>query len=97
MVTVTERAKEKLKELKSQSLSQINVEASNVGLRLDQASPGQLGIFPDSPREGDQIVEHEGAPLLFVGPAIAQAVSGTTIDCEGDGAQLVIKAPARRS
>ena len=97
MINVTERAKEKLKELKSQSLSQVNVEASNLGLRLDHSSPGQLGIFPDAHREGDQVVEHEGAPLLFVGQAIAQAVSGTTIDCEGDGAQLVIKAPARRS
>ena len=93
MVNVTERAKEKLKELKEQSLAQISVEASNIGLRLDQASPGQLGIFPDSQREGDQVVEHEGAPVLFVGEGIAQAVSGTTIDCEGEAAQLVIKAP----
>jgi Fe-S cluster assembly iron-binding protein IscA len=93
MINVTERAKEKLKQLKSQSLSQVNVEASNLGLRLDHASPGQLGIFPDAHREGDQVVEHEGAPVLFVGQAIAQAVSGTTIDCEGEAAQLVIKAP----
>jgi hypothetical protein len=42
-------------------------------------------------------VEHEGAPVLFVGQAIAPAVSGTAIDCEGDAAQLVIKAPARKS
>jgi hypothetical protein len=97
MVNVTERAKEKLKELKTQSLSQISVEAPNIGLRLDQASAGQLGIFPDSQREGDQVVEHEGAPVLFVGEAIAEAVSGTTIDCEGEAAQLVIKAPATRS
>jgi Fe-S cluster assembly iron-binding protein IscA len=97
MINVTERAKEKLKELKSQSLSQVNVEASNLGLRLDHASPGQLGIFPDAHREGDQVVEHEGAAVLFVGQAIAQAVNGTTIDCEGDGAQLVIKAPARKN
>jgi hypothetical protein len=62
-----------------------------MGLRLDQASPGQLGIFPDAQREGDEVVEHQGSPVLFVAAPIAQAVSGTTIDCEGDSDQLVIR------
>jgi hypothetical protein len=92
MVNVTERAKEKLSELKSQKLAETSsTDATNVALRLDQASPGQLGIFPDAQREGDQVVEHRGAPVLFVAASIAQAVSGTTIDCEGDGGQLVIR------
>jgi Fe-S cluster assembly iron-binding protein IscA len=91
MVNVTERAKEKLKELKSQRVSEANLEPRDVGLRLDQASPGQLGIFPDAPREGDQVVEYEGAPVLLVAESIARAVSGTTIDCDEGGGRLVIR------
>jgi Fe-S cluster assembly iron-binding protein IscA len=91
MINVTERAKEKLNELKSQKLAEAAIETPDVGLRLDQASPGQLGIFPDSQREGDHVVEYQGAPVLFVGETIAQAVSGTTIDCEEDGGQFVIR------
>jgi Fe-S cluster assembly iron-binding protein IscA len=91
MINVTERAKEKLSELKSQKLAETNSAEANIGLRLDQASPGQLGIFPDAQREGDEVVEHEGSPVLFVAASIAQAVSGTTIDCEDDSDQLVIR------
>jgi hypothetical protein len=91
MIHVTERAKERLNELKTRKLAEVPPEGAGVGLRLDQTSPGQLGIFPDAHREGDEIVEHDGAPVLFVGQAIAQAVSGTTIDCDEGGEQLVIK------
>jgi hypothetical protein len=93
MINVTERAKEKLSELKSQKLAETNSGESeqDVSLRLDQASPGQLGIFPDARREGDEVVEYEGTPVLFVAAAVAQAVSGTTIDCEGDDNRLVIR------
>ena len=93
MINVTERAKEKLSELKSQKLAETNSgePEPNVSLRLDQASPGQLGIFPDARRDGDEVVEYEGAPVLFVAAAVAQAVSGTTIDCEGDDNRLVIR------
>jgi Fe-S cluster assembly iron-binding protein IscA len=92
MINVTERAKERLSELKSQKLAETNSPESNIGLRLDQASPGQLGIFPDAQREGDEVVEHDGSPVLFVAASIAQAVSGTTIDCAADDDdQLVIR------
>jgi Fe-S cluster assembly iron-binding protein IscA len=91
MINVTQRAKEKLKELKSQNLSETRIEAPNVALRLDQSSPGQLGIFPDAQRDGDQVVEYEGTPVLFVAEPIARAVSGSTIDCEEGGTKLVIK------
>jgi hypothetical protein len=91
MINVTERAKQKLQDLKSQQVSEGRLQDEQIALRLDQASPGQLGIFPDAPREGDQVVEYEGAPVLLVGEAIARAVSGTTIDCEEDGSRLVIK------
>jgi hypothetical protein len=91
MINVTERAKEKLNALKSQKLAETSNAAPDVGLRLDQASPGQLGIFPDARREGDEVVEYAGTPVLFVAAGVAQAVSGTTIDCEGDDDRLVIR------
>jgi hypothetical protein len=92
MINVTERAKERLCELKSQKLAEAQTTESNIGLRLDQASPGQLGIFPDAQREGDEVIEHEGSPVLFVAASIAEAVRGTTIDCaDDDGDQLVIR------
>jgi hypothetical protein len=89
MVNVTERAKDKLLELRSKQVAATGADET-IGLRLDRASPGQLGIFPDAQREGDQVVEHEGTPVLFVAEEIAHAVDGTTIDCEGE-AQLVIR------
>jgi Fe-S cluster assembly iron-binding protein IscA len=91
MINITERAKQKLQDLRSQALSESNPETANVGLRLDQASPGQLGLFPDAPRDGDEVVEYDGAPVLLVGEAVARAITGTTIDCEDDGSRLVIK------
>jgi Fe-S cluster assembly iron-binding protein IscA len=91
MINVTDRAKEKLKELKTQKLAEVAPEAAGVGLRLDQSSPGQLGIFPDARREGDEVVEYEGSPVLYVGETIAEAVNGTTIDCDDGGQQLVIR------
>ena len=91
MINVTERAKERLKELKAQNLAETRSEASNIGLRLHQSSPGQLGLSPDARRDDDQVVEYEGTPVLFVAEPIARAVSGKTIDCEDEGTRLVIR------
>jgi Fe-S cluster assembly iron-binding protein IscA len=88
MVNVTDRAKDRLKQLlESRSDDQ------SVGLRLEHTSSGQLGIFPDRGRADDQIVEHEGAAVLLIGREIVQAVGDTTIDYEeaGPGPRLVIK------
>src|SRR5262245_66289766 len=88
MVNVTERAKERLKELvttKSDDLS--------VGLRLERAPSGAFGIFPDRERPDDQIVEHQGAVVLLLGQEIAQSIADTTIDCDesGPNPRLVIR------
>jgi len=88
MVTVTERAKEKLKEM-----LESETDDPSIGLRLATASSGQFGIFPDRGRDDDQIVEHEGSAVLLVGQEMAQAIGDATIDYDErqPDPQLVMK------
>lgn len=90
MVNVTERAKDRLKELLTRQSDD-----PSIGLRLDRVSTGELGIFPDRGREDDQVVEHQGAALLLVGQDVARSVGDTTIDYDesGPGPRLVIRKP----
>ena len=75
MLTVTARAKEKLKEM-----LESETDDPSVGLRLATASSGQFGIFPDRERDDDQIVEHEGSAVLMIGQQMANAIGDATID-----------------
>jgi Fe-S cluster assembly iron-binding protein IscA len=75
MVTVTERAKEKLKEM-----LQSETDDPSVGLRLATAPSGEFGIFPDRERDDDHIVEHQGSAVLLVGQEMADAIGDATID-----------------
>jgi Fe-S cluster assembly iron-binding protein IscA len=75
MVTVTERAKEKLKEL-----LQSETDDPSVSLRLVTAPSGELGMFADRERDDDQIVEYQGAALLLVNEGVASTIGDATID-----------------
>jgi Fe-S cluster assembly iron-binding protein IscA len=88
MVTVTERAKARLKELLG-----TQTDDPSVALRLAPTSPGQFGIFPDRGRSDDETVQHQGSVVLLIGQEIAEAVHDTTIDCdEGEtGRKFVIR------
>jgi Fe-S cluster assembly iron-binding protein IscA len=88
MVNVTERAKERLKELLA-----MRTEDASVGLRLELTPAGEFAVFPDQERADDQVVEHQGAAVLLVGQEIAQSVEDTTIDCDeaGPTPRLVMK------
>ena len=88
MVNVTERAKEKLKELLV-----TQTDDPSIGLRLESTSPGAFGVFPDRERSDDETVAHEGTVVLLVGREIADSVHDTTIDYEQDegGSRLVIR------
>jgi len=46
----------------------------------------------DKEKEGDQVVESEGAKVLFVSSELAQALDGMVIDCQEtpQGAQFSI-------
>jgi len=87
VIIVTDRAKEELKK----ALSDAEAEPG-VGLRLDASAPGQFGLVPDRERGGDQVVEHEGTPVLYLSEELSSALDGATIDCRDtpEGQQLVI-------
>ena len=87
MVTVTERAKERLK-----TVLQSEVDDSSVGLRLERTPSGQFGVFPDRAHADDQVVVHEGAVVLLVDQEVADTIGEATIDYEERqmGAQFVI-------
>jgi len=88
MVTVTERAKEELKDI----LLAAEVSEPEISLRLAPTAPGQFGLVPDKEQEGDQIVEHEGTKVLLVEAELVAPLEGVTIDCQDspEGPRLVM-------
>jgi len=87
VLTVTEGARQNLKE----TLLSFT-DNREMGLRLSMTEPGRFGLALDKEREGDQVVEHEGLNVLFIGLDMVDALQGTTIDVRDapDGPQLVI-------
>jgi len=79
MLTVTERAKEELKEI---------LLAGSRGpedrLRLALAGPGHVGVVLDREREGDQVVEYKGSKVLVVEARLAEALDPATLDFRDD-------------
>ena len=76
MLTVTERAKQQLKQILSNSVGE-----PDVALRMSPSGPGEFGLALDKEKEGDQVVEHEGSRVLLVGSEVADLLEGWTIDC----------------
>ena len=75
MVEVTERAREELKKaLDSQS------DLPDSGLRLAVIGPDEFGLGVDQEKEGDQVVEYQGAKVLIVEGELADKLDGITID-----------------
>jgi Fe-S cluster assembly iron-binding protein IscA len=79
MLTVTAQAASKLKEA-----IQAQTEDPEVAIRLipSTARPNQLDMALDKEKEGDQVVESEGAKVLFVSSELAQVLDGMVIDCQ---------------
>ena len=79
MLTVTAQAAAKLKEA-----IQVQTEDPELAIRLvpSAAKPNQLDMALDREKEGDQVVESEGAKVLFVSSELAQALDGMVIDCQ---------------
>jgi len=88
MVTVTTRAIEVLAELKASA----NMGDPDIGLRLEAAATGGLGLLPDHERPGDQIIKYAGEKVLLVDDRLSEALTGALIDCKrvGKETQLVI-------
>ena len=94
MITVTERAKEHLKQALDANCDQDAEEPQ--GLRLGMLGQGQFGLGIDTEREGDEVVEHDGSKVLLVESELAGQLQGITIDVQptDDGEQLVIQMPS---
>lgn len=77
MLTVTENAKQLLKEtLREHS------EDPEIGIRLSVKEGGQFGIVLDRESEGDQVVEHDGDKVLLVTPGLSTILDGKTLDVQ---------------
>lgn len=92
MVTVTERAKQELREIR---LSR--VKNPGISLRLVRSAPVHFGLVPDVEKKGDYVVKYEAVSVLLIGEELSALLEGVTIDCREmpDGAQLVLSRGAR--
>jgi hypothetical protein len=76
VITVTERAKEELKDVL------IATEAEPYeGLRLLPTSNDKFGFILDTEMFGDLVVEYEGYKVLLIGLEYFKMLDGKTLDC----------------
>lgn len=87
MLTVTENAKQLLKETLREHSD--NPETS---IRLSLGEEGQFGIALDVESEGDQVVEYEGDKVLLIASAMSTVLESRTLDVQDteEGPRLVI-------
>jgi len=85
MLTVTDSAKQHLKEL---LLARSN--DPEFGVRLARKAPGQTELVLDREAPGDQVIEHEGLKVLLVEPELARLLEKATLDVRDtpDGPKL---------
>lgn len=88
MITVTERAKEKLKALLIASEA-----VPEEGLRLLPRPDGLFVLALDTELSGDQVVDYEGYKVLLVGIEYFKGLDGKTMECQdtADGAVLFVR------
>jgi Fe-S cluster assembly iron-binding protein IscA len=87
MIQVTERARETFKN----TLEDL-IQGPGVMLRIGRTDSG-LGIFPDTLKDDDQIIEHDGRAVLLINEEVSETLADTTIDVEehADGARFVVR------
>ena len=87
MLTVTESARQKLKEALV-----ANTDDPDMSLRLVANLPGHFEFVMDKETEDDQVVEHDGRKILLVDSELDHALEGMTIDYEenAEGRHLVM-------
>ena len=89
MLKVTDRAKQRLKEL----LASVGGQGREFSLRLVIDPPGRLGLVPGREGYGDQVVEHEGTTVLLIADEVLPALDGMTLDLEDtpEGPKLAVR------
>jgi Fe-S cluster assembly iron-binding protein IscA len=87
MIQVTERARETFKN-RLEGL----MERPGVMLRIGGTESG-LGIFLDTLKDDDQIIEHDGRAVLLIDQEVSETLADTTIDVEEHtgGARFVVR------
>jgi Fe-S cluster assembly iron-binding protein IscA len=90
MIQVTERARETFKN-KLEDLKR-----PDVMLRIGRTDSG-LGVFPDTLKDDDEIIEHSGRAVLLIDQEVSETLANTTIDVEehADGAHVVVRRNSR--
>jgi Fe-S cluster assembly iron-binding protein IscA len=88
MLQVTERARETFKE----TLEHMVDNPAAVMLRIGPTDSG-LGVFPDTLKDDDQVIEHEGRAVLLIDREVSETLADTTIDVEehADGSHFVLR------
>lgn len=84
MLNVTTQARNELHGMLVRALAQHpQAEDPTLGFRLVPGAGGEasrLGLTLDSPREGDEILEHEGHSVLIVDASTAEVLNELTLD-----------------
>jgi Fe-S cluster assembly iron-binding protein IscA len=75
-VTVTDRAAEELRNVITEAAP-----APDQMLRLVATPGGGLALGVDRPREGDEMIEAQGADILVIASNFLEALGDITIDC----------------
>ena len=88
MLTVTDNARELLKEILS-----ANSDDPAMGLRLIVDEEKQVKMALGEEEEGDQVIEHDGSKVLMVPSELISVFDGITLDVEqtDDGPKLVVQ------
>lgn len=82
MITVTEKAAQELEALLERAkIADPQNAFDDVMLRLFTTDDGKLAIAPDTPLDGDQVIEHKGTSVLLVGWELFGTVEELLIDC----------------
>jgi Fe-S cluster assembly iron-binding protein IscA len=89
MVHVTEQAKQEIRK----ALTAEGFDDPEIGLRISRLESGDYTLTPDSEKEGDLVVEHEGSKVMLLDEGVSQALEGKTIDRDeaSDSPRLVIR------
>ena len=87
MVVLTERAKRELKTI----LSWVAPVSPEIGLRITSAERGRFKVVPDTEKEDDQVIKHEGCKVLLICRELAELLEGATLDYQsGDEGECLI-------
>ena len=85
MLTVTEGAKQHLKEVLTAGTGD-----PDIGIRLTVDASGKYGVALDREAPNDHVVEHEGSKVLLLGHDVADQLAELTLDTHDtpEGARL---------